>query len=339
MKIIRNLNRVRKFKDPVAAIGVFDGLHLGHRQILKSVVKKAKDIKGTPMVITFYPHPQKEYDIYSLEHRLKLIEEIGINVCFVMSFNKAFENMEPEEFIRKILVDKIAPKYIFVGDNFVFGKRARGNIGLLEDYSSLYGFKVKAIKLLRKNKKAISSTLIRKLIRRGQFKTAEKLLGRRVSILGRVIKGFSLGRRMGFPTANINPQHDIIPASGIYAVKVFLIPHPEFHGLRPWMNGEWGRRLTRANKKGTTGYTRGAPENKEYSGVCYIGNKPTLKIGRKHVFIEAHLFNFKGNIYGRELEIKFIRKLRGEQKFASIEALAGQIKKDIIFAKKVISSP
>lgn len=299
MKIIRNLNRVRKFKNPVVAIGVFDGLHLGHRQILKSVARKAKDIKGTSMVITFYPHPQEENDIYSLEHRLKLIEEAGIGVCFVVSFNKAFENMKAEDFIRKILVDKIAAKYIFVGDNFVFGQHAWGNIKLLRDYSLLYGFKVKAIKLLSKNKKAISSTLIRKLIRGGRLKTAEKLLGRPVSILGRVVKGISLGRRIGFPTANINPQHDIIPAAGIYAVKVFL-------------------------------------KEKKYAGVCYIGNKPTFGMGHKHIFIEAHLFNFKGNIYGRELEIKFIRRIRDDRKFASIAALAGQIKKDIILAKKII---
>ncbi|TBR17937.1 riboflavin biosynthesis protein RibF [bacterium] len=246
MRIIRDLNRVRKFKTPVVAIGVFDGLHLGHGQILKSVVKKAKDVKGTSVVITFYPHPQKEYDIYSLEHRLKLIKEAGIDVCFVVSFNKAFENMQPEEFIRRILVDKIAAKYIFVGDNFVFGKRARGNIKLLEDYSSLYGFKIKAIRLLNKNKKAVSSTLIRKLIRQGRLKKAEELLGRRVSILGRVVKGFSLGRRIGFPTANINPQHDIIPPAGIYAVKVFL-------------------------------------KDKEYAGVCYIGDKPTFKIKHKRI--------------------------------------------------------
>ncbi len=302
MKIIRNLDRARKFKNPVVAIGVFDGLHLGHKQILKSVARTARDIKGTSIVITFYPHPQKENDIYSLEHRLKLIREIGIGVCFVVSFNKAFENMEPEEFVRKILVDKISAKYIFVGDNFVFGKRARGNIKLLKDYSSLYGFKVKALKLLSKNRKAISSTLIRKLIRAGKLRAAEKLLGRRVSILGRVVKGFSLGRRIGFPTANINPQHDIIPAAGIYAVKIFL------------------------NKK-------------EYDGVCYIGNKPTFKLKHERTFIEAHLFNFKGNIYGRELEIKFIRKIRGDRKFASIEALVEQIGKDIIFAKKLLSSP
>lgn len=301
MKVIYGLRGIKKYRKPVVALGVFDGMHRGHRRILEAVVDKARRIKGRSMVVTFWPDPHREKSLYSLEHRLRLIESIGIDVCIVIKFNRTFSGISAENFIKDILVKKIGAQYIYVGRNFKFGKTARGDFRTLDKLSPCYNFKLKVFGLIKIDNQPISSTHIRRLITKGKLDTAQKLLGRAVSILGTVIRGSSLATRLGFPTANINPHHEVLPPSGVYAVSVFL-------------------------------------ENKNFKGVCYIGAKPTFKkrIG-KH--IEVYIFNFHQDIYGKYLEIQFIKKIRNERKFASPQSLARQVKKDIICTKRIFCLP
>lgn len=313
MKVIYGLNRIKKFKKPVVALGVFDGVHRGHTHILRSALRTAKRIKGTSIALTFNPHPQKEDSLYSLEHRLRLIDKLGIDICIVINFNRTFSRILAEDFIKDILVTKINARYICVGKNFRFGRGAKGGLRLLYKLSEPYNFKLKIFDVIKINHRPISSTYIRRLITKGYLEAAKRLLSRPVSILGTVIKGASLAKRLGFPTANINPHHEVLPPSGVYAAKVVL-------------------------------------NNKKLDGICYIGTKPTFPplisgIPRRYVggenqeskHIEAFIFNFNKNIYGRYLEIQFIKKIREEQRFESHQALAEQVQKDIIAARRILS--
>lgn len=301
MKVIYGINKIRKFKKPVVALGVFDGVHLGHRNILKAVVDKAKRIKGTSMVVTFSPDPHREESLYSLEHRLRLIGDSGLDACIVIKFNKAFSQIPAEDFIKDILVNKVGVQYIYVGRNFRFGRQAKGDFTILEKLSCIYNFKLKAFDIIKTNNHPISSTYIRRLIRKGRLNTAGELLSRPVSVLGTVIRGTSLASRLGFPTANINPHHEVLPPSGIYAVSVIF-------------------------------------NHKKFKGVCYIGRRPTFKLQREQ-HIEVYIFNFKKNIYGKYLEIQFVKKIRNDRKFSSERSLVRQIKKDIATTKKIFSLP
>lgn len=292
MEIIHGINQIKKFKKPVVTIGVFDGVHLGHRNILQAAVKKARSIRGTSVVLTFWPHPQKEENIYSLEHRLRLIDELGIDVCIVANFNHNFAKIEAVDFIENILFKKIGVYYIYVGKNFTFGKNAKGDVKALQELSKKYNFKLKIFDVIKVNNKPISSTYIRNLIKKGNLNTAQRLLVHPVSILGTVIKGDFLGRKIGFPTANINPHHEVIPPNGVYAVRIVF-------------------------------------NDRKLKGVCYIGTKPTFKLETAKTHIEVYIFNFEKSIYGKYLEIQFIKKIRDEKKFASSFTLTEQIHKDI----------
>jgi riboflavin kinase/FMN adenylyltransferase len=316
MKIIYGINKIEEFKKPVLAMGVFDGVHRGHKKILKAAVEKARKIRGTSIALTFWPHPQKEGNLYSLEHRLRLIAELGIDLCIVVNFSRNFAEIKAQDFIKDILVDKICAEYIYVGNDFKFGKNAEGDLVLLDNLGRIYGFKAKGLKIIKSGSKPVSSTLIRSLVKKGEIRKAQGLLHRPVSILGTVIRGTTLGRILGFPTANIDPHHEVIPATGIYAVKVVL------------------------------------GKNK-LKGVCYIGIRPTIKTRGRFYFsknrtvpivlknnkvnVEVYIFNFKKNIYGKYLEIQFVKKIRSDRKFPSLTLLANQIKKDVASAKKILS--
>jgi len=299
MIVISRINKIRRFKNPVVALGVFDGLHRGHRNILQSAVKKAKKIKGTSIALTFFPHPQKEKSLYSLKHRLRLISELGVDACIVINFSPGFAKMSARDFITKILVKRIHCRFIYIGENFHFGKGALGDYKLLSVLSKENNFALKIFKVIKSHGRPISSTAIRGLIKGSRIKEAEGLLGRRVSVLGSVIKGSRIARGLGFPTANVNPHHEIIPPSGIYAAQVILA-------------------------------------DKKYDGICYIGSRPTVSAREKHIHIEVHIFGFNKKIYGRFLEIQFVKLIRRDKKFASMKDLALQIKKDIVSCRKVL---
>ncbi len=299
MKIIYGVKSIKKLNHPVVALGVFDGLHLGHRNILQSVVKKAHQIKGTSLVLTFFPHPQGKKSLYSLEHRLRLIAELGVDVCIVVNFTRSFAKISAQDFIVKILVEKIRASFVYVGKNFRFGYQAGGDYRLLVKEGKKNKFKVKIFDVVKSNALTISSTAIRKLIKDSKIKKAEALLGRRVSVLGTVIKGSRLGRLIGFPTANIMAHHEVIPPVGIYAVQIIF-------------------------------------SKKKYKGICYIGKRPTINLKNRTMRIEVHIFNFHKNIYGLVLEIQFIKLLRLDHKFASLRDLSKQIQKDIHSCRKIL---
>jgi len=299
MIVITRIDRIRKFKNPVVALGVFDGLHRGHRDILQSAVKQAKRVRGTSVALTFFPHPQKEESLYSLEHRLRLISELGVDVCIVINFSASFAKMSARDFIAKILVKSIGARFVYIGKNFHFGRGAAGDYKLLSARAKEGKFSLKIFKVISSNNRPISSTAIRRLIRGSKIKEAEGLLGRRVSVLGSVIQGNRIARSLGFPTANINPHHEVIPPSGIYAVQVIL-------------------------------------SGKKYDGICYIGSRPTLSLKKKPIQVEVHIFGFHRKIYDKLLEIQFVKLIRRDKKFASLKDLSIQIEKDITSCRKIL---
>ncbi|MDD5247018.1 MAG: riboflavin biosynthesis protein RibF [Candidatus Omnitrophica bacterium] len=294
-----DINALKPYKRPVVVLGVFDGVHLAHARILRLAVKKARQTGKSCILLTFWPHPQKQESIYSLEHRLKLISGFGVDICLVVRFTPAFARIPAQVFARKFLLEKLSPAYIFIGKNFTFGRGAKGDYKMLKALCGSYDFKLKTFDVIKIKGRAVSSTYIRGLIKKGNLNDAAELLGRPVSILGTVVKGASLARRIGFPTANINPHHEVVPPTGVYAVEVML-------------NG------------------------KILKGACSIGTKPTLNT-HKLQHIEVHIFDFKRDIYGKVLEIRFIRKIREQKKFPSLPALSKQIKKDILFIRDFLS--
>ena len=311
MKTISGLSNLKeKFKDTVVLIGVFDGLHRGHRYLIEKSVCTARALHKKTACITFHPHPNGQPYLISLKHRLKLIEALGVNICLVIRFNRQFSKCLPESFVKDILVEFFHPFCVFVGKNFHFGSQAYGDVALLKRLGKFFGFTVRPVKELGAGRYKISSQRIRSLLAAGSLKKAEELLGRRVSVLGTVIKGSKRGRILGYPTANVDPHHEVLPKAGVYAVKVIY-------------------------------------KEKEYKGVCNIGRRPTFapsetiaQSSKRKGFltgfgpqeeplnIEVHLFNFRKDIYKEDIEIQFIQKLRDEKKFPSSVSLSNQIKKD-----------
>jgi len=305
----------------VATIGIFDGVHIGHQEIIKAVVRRAKKLSLKSVAITFDPHPLKVLEpknapplLISLKHRLRLIKELGIDSCLVINFTKSFSLLDPETFVKNVLLDKLRVKELYVGENFCLGKARSGDASFLKEMGKKHGFAVHSVSFIKKNRVVVSSTQIRNLIIKGDLDTASRLLKRPVSVLGTVVKGAALGRELGYPTANINPHHEAIPPAGVYVIKIKLL-------------------------------------NKQYGGILNIGRRPTLTqllsaraglTGRKaqeaEPTIEAHIFDFKGRIYGKDIEVYFVKKIRDESKFSSKEKLISQIRRDEIKARKILGS-
>ena len=297
----------RKLRKPILTIGIFDGVHLGHKYIIDKVVKNARKTKGTSIVFTFYPHPYhvlkpREYLplLISLEHRLRLLEKSGVDVCVVQEFTEKFSKIQREDFIKNIIFKKISPLKIFVGEDFNFGKNKTGDISLLEKFSGIYNYKLKEIKPRTIDGKVISSTFIRSLILKGKLNKAARFLGRPVSIFGKIVKGSKRGENLGFPTANIDYKHEVLPPKGVYAARIRL-------------------------------------NDKKFLGVANIGIRPTFKNIKsdKKLVVEVHIFNFKRGIYGKNVEVDFIKRIRNEKKFKNRAALISQIKKDRLKTKQI----
>jgi len=305
MKIIYGLNNLKEQTKPVAvSVGIFDGLHIGHQLIIKELLLKAKQHKAEPAVITFDPHPLKVLKhkeavsmLSSLDHRLSLLKELGVKLCIVIKFNKRFANYSAIDFIQKILVKKLKIKILVAGEDFSFGKDTLRTPEALERVAEDMSFKLSVVSLKKTKNRVISSSAIRLLIENGDLKTASKLLARPVSILGTVIKGKRRGRKLGFRTANIDPHHEAIPPSGVYAVYAKL-------------------------------------KNNRYKAVLNIGKRPTFN--EEDPSIEVHIFGTRRNLYGKDLEISFNKKLRPEIRFNDEESLSEQIKKDTVKAQRIL---
>lgn len=290
----------------VITIGNFDGVHIGHQKLFEFVKRKAKEINGKSVVVTFNPHPIKVLFqdhplklISTIEDKLRLIEKSQIDITVLIPFTKDFAQIEAEDFVRDILFSKLHAKWIIIGYDYKFGKGRRGNYELLKQLGQIYGFKVTVVKAYKKKGKILSSTAVRNALYEGNVCEAAQFLGRAYHIDGQVIKGAGRGSSvLGYPTANILPKQEIIPKEGVYAVKVTV-----FH------------------------------LSKTFKGVANIGKNPTF--GNNTLSYEVHILNFKGNLLGNTIRVHFIGRIRDEKKFSSPDELKENIARDIIVANKI----
>ena len=304
MRVIRGVKKI-EHANTVITIGNFDGVHLGHQKLFDFVKRKAKQINGKSIVITFNPHPIKVLFkdhplklITTLEDKIKLIEKCGIDITICIPFTLEFAQIEAEDFVSKILLDKFNAKWIIVGYDYRFGKNRRGDREMLKKLADVYGFKVTVVRAYKKRGKILSSTAVRNALMEGNIKEANLFLGRAYHIDGEVIKGAGRGSSiLGYPTANILPKQEIIPKEGVYVVKVTI-------------------------KEGLT-----------FKGVANIGRNPTF--GNTNLSYEVHILNFKEDLLGKIIRVHFIERLRDEKKFTSSEELKNTIAQDIEFARKI----
>ncbi len=345
MQIIYNIRALKNISNPVVAIGVFDGFHRGHRRLIREVARRARTINGKSLILTFHPHPAKLLRkspplLTTTSQKLSLISSCGVDLCVVSRFSLAFAQMEPEDFVKERLVKRLGIKEIVVGEGYRFGRRRRGTIETLRRLGKVYNFKAREVKALRIGKEIVSSTKIRTLIKKGELTRASLLLGRPFSIMGRVQRGSSRGRRIGWPTANIMPFHKLFPPYGAYAVLVKVAPHfAEKHShLRT--RDSCGRPAPHSIRD------CGRSADRRFKGMLNIGTRPTFQKGRLfavpnrvrgRLTIEVHLFGFKGDLYGKELEVIFIKRLRPERRFSSIQSLKEALDIDSKKARQTLS--
>lgn len=310
-KIIKDKEQMSKIckNGSVVTAGNFDGVHVGHTAIIEETIKQAKKENLVSVVITFDTHPRKvvgrqklPYLITSTPHKLKLIEKTGVDYCFLIDFTEAFSATKAEDFITDVLLKTLNVKHMVIGYDFRFGKKALGSYEMLEEFGLKHNFTVFEVSKITLGKLALSSSKIREAIKCADFKTASTLLGRQYSLFGKVVTGAQIGRTIGFPTANIDPLHELVPKTGVYAVTV-------------------------KTKQG----------NKLYNGVLNIGYPPyfvheTLK---NQIKIEVYILDFNADIYGEEIEVFFIKAIREEMRFNGKESLRKQITADLEVAKKI----
>jgi riboflavin kinase/FMN adenylyltransferase len=308
MEIIKDIDSLKKsYPNTVLTIGNYDGVHLGHQKILSMVGKKAEEIGGTSMVMTFDPHPVKviapEKNVKLLttpEEKARLIAKMGIDVLLFITFTKGFSQIAPDEFISEILVKKLNIREVIVGANYSFGKSKKGNIDLLRKRGKEFGFHATAVQDVMLHGNIVSSSSIRSLLLKGAVQDVITYLGRAYSILGTVIKGKGRGKSiLNIPTANITSPVEIAPKEGVYAVRV--------------------------------GY-----KGSIYDGVANIGKNPTF--GNTDVSYEVHLFGFSGDLIGESLRIYFINRIRNEKTFPDVATLEKQIREDMDIAGKILTA-
>ena len=279
-------------------------MHSGHQKLFKQAQKFKKKLNLKLGVITFDPIPKmffdkkiKNYRISNFDQKISYFKKFGVDFLINKNFNKKFSKITYHKFIENILYKRLNAKYIFVSNNFRFGYKREGDVKLLKNYQIKYKYKLINPKPLRKKNKIISSTLIRKLLQNGDLNTANKILKRNWSIEGIVEKGRMMGKKIGFPTCNIDIKNYIIAKLGVYAVKV------KIKNIR-----------------------------KSYKGVANLGYRPTFN--QKKILLEVNIFNFSGNLYNKKLSVQFLKLIRGEKKFNGIDELRNQIKRDLFIAKK-----
>ena len=304
VKLYKNFNISKNHKESIILIGNFDGVHLGHQKLFKLAKSYKKKYKLKIGVINFDPMPKmffnkslKNFRLSSINQKLNLLNNFGVDFIVTKKFDKTFSKTKSINFIKNILSKKLKAKFIFVSNNFRFGNKREGDVNLLKRFQKKYNYKLINPKPLYKKNKIISSTLIRKLIENGNLKIANQLLSRNWSIEGVVEKGRMMGRKIGFPTCNINIKNYVIPKVGVYAVDVYI-----------------------------------EKNRKKIKGIANIGYRPTFN--QKKLLLEVNLFKFSGNLYNKNLTINFTKFIRGETKFKNIDALKKQIKKDIKVARR-----
>lgn len=299
MRIYRDITEIDRTEKSVVTVGTFDGFHLGHQSILEQIKQIAAGNGFKSTIVTFEPHPRKVLGnsnggisiLTTLEEKLRIFREAQIDQVLIIPFTREFAKISPAEFVQNILVEKLSAKEIVIGHDHHFGRNREGGIAELQRLGKLFNFCVQQVPEYRQNGELISSSLIRSLLESGNVEKAAAFMGRPYAIFGTVIRGNGRGREIGFPTANLEVDHEdkLIPAEGVYAVDVLL-------------NGA------------------------VYKGMMNIGRRPTFDFDS--LTLEVHIFNFSAYIYGEILEVRFKKYIRQEQKFSGIEELRSQLQKD-----------
>jgi len=307
MKILRSISELSELPGPVTlSIGVFDGVHLGHRAVLQGALDDAKESGGTAAALTFDPHPAKVLRpdraprlLTSTPHKARIIEGLGFPYLLIVAFDELFAQQAPAIFIRQLAEACHPLRKICVGEEWAFGFQRSGNVELLRTLGAEFGFSVSETPAVRSGGEFVSSTRIRRAVEQGDLDEARTLLGRDFTVLGTVEQGNQLGRKIGFPTANLRAHNEQFPPDGVYAVRVQV-------------------------------------DSSNLPGVANIGFRPTVTGGVAERKLEVHIFDFEGDLYGRDLDVDFISFLRGEQKFSGLDALKAQIVMDAAAARLIL---
>ncbi len=309
MKIVSDQSSLPHSKYSIATIGYFDGIHLGHKKILSELISQAKQNNGQSILITFWPHPRNVLNknthvelLLSNEEKIKSLESLGVDILYIIEFTLQFSKIDAHSFIETYLVDKLNIDKLILGYNHCFGHKRQGNFLFLKKNKKKYSFDIQEIQKKEiSSDLSISSSAIRENIRSGNLLDANKMLGYRYFFKGKVIKGDGIGKKLGYPTANIEPLDTsiLIPKNGVYVGEVVI-------------------------------------NNKLYGCMINIGTRPT--VNGKERRIELHIFHFKSMIYDKIIIIKFIKKMRDERKFINTEELKNQLKKDELESLKLLKN-
>jgi len=306
MEILRSIPELERLRGPLfLAIGVFDGVHRGHQAVISTSADHAAASNGTPVVVTFDPHPEKvlrpqaaPHLLSATEHKIALIRALGVEHLLIITFDKQFAATEPEDFVRKLVIHSKPLREICVGHEWSFGKNRRGNLDLLKKLGAKFNFDVVGIPPVKINGAVVSSTAIRQAIEKGDLAKAAEVLGREYTILGTVTRGDNLGKKIGFPTANLSAHSEQFPPNGVYVAEARI-------------DGEL------------------------YRGVINLGIRPTVSSGKSERVLEIHLFDFNRDIYGHDVEVRFLKFLRPEKKFQDLDTLVQQIRQDVEQARQL----
>jgi riboflavin kinase/FMN adenylyltransferase len=304
VKHYSNFNIQKIHRESIILIGNFDGLHLGHQKLFQLAQSYKKKYNLKIGVVNFNPMPKmffnkklKNFRLSNIDQKIKLLSNLKVDFVITKKFDKKFSKTKALNFISQILNKKLSSKFIFVSNNFRFGNKREGNVNLLKKYENLFNYKVVKPEPLIKSKKIVSSSLIRNLLEKGLLDKANNLLKRNWAIQGVVKKGRQVGKKIGFPTCNIDIEDYVLAKPGVYAVKVL--------------------------RKNSEKYLK---------GIANLGYRPTFN--QKKILLEVHLFNFSGNLYNKLLSVEFLKFIRKEKKFNNVDQLRAQIKKDLNIAKK-----
>lgn len=309
MEILRSIAELESLRGPLfLAIGVFDGVHLGHQAVISAATSHARAADGTPVVMTFDPHPLKvlrpqhaPHLLTATQHKIALIRDMGVEHLLVINFDRKFAATSPEEFVEELVMHSRPLREICVGHEWSFGKDRRGNLDLLKRLGVQLDFSVVGVPPVLVNGEVVSSTAIRQAVEKGDLAKGAEMLGREYTILGTVTHGDNLGKKIGFPTANLSAHSEQFPPNGVY-----------FADAR--VNGVL------------------------YYGVINLGYRPTVSSGKSERVLEIHMLDFDRDIYGEDVEVRFMRHLRPERKFESLESLAQQIELDVRRARELCAA-
>lgn len=306
MQILGSIQGLSRLPGPLfLAIGVFDGVHLGHQAVISTSAEHARAANGTPVVVTFDPHPEKilrpekaPHLLTATPHKIALIRTLGVRHLLIIAFNRQFAATEPEDFVQQLVQHSKPLREICVGHEWSFGKNRRGNLELLTQLGAKFDFNVVGIPPVTVNGEIVSSTTIRRAVESGDLKKTAAMLGREYTILGTVVRGDDLGKKIGFPTANLSAHSEQFPPNGVYFAEAKL-------------------------------------DGVVYPGVVNLGYRPTVSSGKSDRILEVHLLDFKRDIYGKDLELRFVRYVRPEKKFENVDALVRQIECDVQRAREL----